>query len=134
MAKKKRTQTKTETTSARPAPKEPVSTHTGYQVAIWAIVLGLIAQLVMAFIVFPRLPAQIPSGWTGSVQPYNLVSKWVVFALFPGFELVLLLVSLFSPKNAEGKRTMQTGNAVTVVILAMVITALQASAFFINRP
>jgi len=134
MAKKKRTQTKVETTSAKPAPKEPVSTHIGYQVALGAIVLGLIAQFVMAFIIYPKLPAQIPAGWTGSVQPYNLVSKWVVFAMFPGFELVLLAVSLFSPKNAEGKRTMQTGNVVTVVILAMVLTALQASAFFINRP
>ena len=134
MAKKKRTQTKPETTSARPAPTEPVSTHMGYQIAMWVIVLGLIAQIVMAFIIYPQLPAQIPSGWTGSVQPYNLVPKWVVFVMFPGFELVLLIVSLFSPKNAEGKRTMQTGNAVTVAILAMVITALQASAFSINRP
>lgn len=134
MAKKKRTQTKVETTSAKPAPKEPVSTHIGYQIAVWVIVLGLIAQLVMAFIIYPKLPAQIPSGWTGSVQPYNLVSKWVVFAMFPGFQLVLLIISLFSPKNAEGKRTMQTGNSVTVIILALVITALQASGFFINRP
>ena len=120
MAKKKRAQTKTETVSAKHAPKEPVSTHIGYQIALGAIILGLIAQFVMAFIVYPQLPAQIHSGWTGSVQPYNLVSKWVVFAMFPGFELVLLVISLFSPKNAEGKRTMQTGNAVTVVLLSLI--------------
>lgn len=118
--------------AARQSPREPVSTHAGYRIAFWAIVLGLIAQLVMAFIVYPRLPAEIPTGWTGSVQPYNTIGKWVVFALFPAFTLAVLAVTLFSPKNEEGKRTMQTGNAVTVVLLVLVLTALQASAFFIR--
>jgi len=88
----------------------------------------------MAFIVYPQLPPQIPSGWTGSSQPYNLVPSWVVFVMFPGFELLILVITLFAPKNEEGKRAIQTGNAVTLIILALIFTALQSSAFFINRP
>ncbi len=131
MAKRKAVQAKPEATDTRPQ-NEPVSTHAGYQVALWVIILGLIAQLVMAFVVYPTLPTRVPTGFTGSAQPYNLVGKWVVFALFPGFTLAVLAISLFAPKNEEGKRTMQTGNSVTVVLLVLVLTALQASAFFIR--
>ncbi|MBP6963217.1 MAG: DUF1648 domain-containing protein [Armatimonadetes bacterium] len=130
MAKKKNGGGNTESAVAT----EPVATRVGYRIAVWVIVLGLLAQFIMAFIVYPRLPQEIPSGWTGSAQPYNTVPKSVVFAMFPGFQMVILLVALFSPKDSEDQRVMQTGNVVTLVILALIFTALQASAFFINRP
>jgi uncharacterized membrane protein len=130
---KKNNNSKTEPKRAKSAHKGPVLTHAAYKTTLVVLVLGLIAQLVMAFIVYPTLPAQIPSGWTGSAQPYNHVSKSMVFVLFPGFELVTLLIAFFSPKDAEARRVMTSGNAVTFILLALVFTALESSAFFIRQ-
>ncbi len=132
MATKKSSQAK-QAANAKPAPKEPVLTHTAYKITLAVLILGLIAQIIMAFIVYPTLPERISSGWTGSAQPYNTVPKSMVFIMFPGFELLVLLIAIFSPIDSSGKRVMQTGNAVTFILLALVFTALQASAFFIGK-
>lgn len=134
MANKKTNQAKAEPVSKKSAQKEPVLTQSAYKFTMAVIILGLIAQITMALIVYPTLPELVPSGFTGSAEPYHTVAKSKALMLFPAFEAVILLIAIFSPKDAEGKRVMTTSNAMTFIVLALVFTALQASAFFINRP
>lgn len=118
----------------QPKPKkEPKRTHAAYQVTFWLIIIGLIVQIVMAIVVFPSLPREIPSGWAGSATPYNSVPSWLVFLLFPGGQIVLLILAVCTPKDANGKRVMESGRAISLILLAILFTVLQASAFHIPR-
>ena len=127
MAKQKtNTQVKPESTA-----RQPKLTHTAYKVCLWIIVLGFLAQLVMAIMVYPSLPGRIPASWAGSAVPYNTVPSWLVFLVFPAAQLVLLMITIFSPKDDQGKRVMESGEAATLIVLAILFIALQASAFHI---
>ena len=114
-------------------PKEPVLTRTAYLITFWTIAVGLVAQLVMAIVVYPMLPAAIPSGWLGSTMPYNMIPSWLVFVAFPSAQVIILLLAVFTPRDAEGKRVMESGKAWSLVVLALLFTALQASAFHIPK-
>ena len=112
-------------------PKEPVFTHAAYRITFWTVVVGLIAQVVMAIIVYPSLPEFVPSGWLGSSVPYNMIPSWLVFVAFPSAQVVILLLTVFTPKDAQERRVMESGKAWSLVLLALLFTALQASAFHI---
>ena len=127
MAKRK----KTKKVEPVPVKQEPKLTRAAFLICLSVIVLGLLAQLVMAIIVYPQLPGQIPSGWVGSSMPHNTVPSWLVFLAFPAAQLVLMALSLCSPKDEQGKHVMDSGQALTLVLLAVAFTALQASAFHI---
>ncbi|HUV04106.1 MAG TPA: hypothetical protein VMX94_03260 [Armatimonadota bacterium] len=113
--------------------REPRPTRAAFRISLWVIILGLVAQIIMAIVVYPLLPERIPSGWAGSAVPYNTVPSWLVFLLFPGAEIAVLVLAMFSPKDAHGRRLMESGKAVSLILLALLFTALQASAFHILR-
>lgn len=129
---KRRKLTQPETAKPRQA-KEPRFSHTAFQLAVWIIVLGLIAQLVIAAVAYPSLPEHIPSSWSGQLIPGQTQPAWTVFVLFPGGELVLLLIALL-PRltDAAGRRTMEVGKAVGLIVLALLLTALQSSIFHLR--
>lgn len=117
----------------REARKEPKLTRAAFQISLWLIILGLLVQLLMAIVVYPSLSQGIPASWAGSSVPYNTMSSWLVFIIFPGAEIVLLLLAIFSPKDGRGNRIMESGKAVSLILLALLFTALQYSAFYIPR-
>ena len=133
MAKRKRTARRLPDLEERPQPKGPKPTRAAYQICLWTIIVGLAAQVLMAIIVYPSLPERIPSSWVGSSTPYNTIPSWVVFLLFPGGQIVLLLLAIFSPKDAQRRRVMESGKAVSLILLALLFTALQASAFHVPK-
>lgn len=131
MAKRKQiVQTKNETRVSQEA-NEPEPTRAAFNISLWVIVAGFIAQVVMAIKAYPLLPKQIPSSWVGSTVPYMSVPSWVVFVVFPGAQIILLLLAIFSPKDDIGRRVMESGKAWALVLLALLFTALQLSAFHI---
>lgn len=132
MAKRKRT-TRRLPDIEKPQPKQAKTTRAAFQISLWIIILGLVAQVVMAIVVYPSLPERIPAGWVGSPAPHNAVASWVVFLLFPAAEIALLLLAIFSPKDAQGRRVMESGKAASLILLALLFTALQASAFHIPK-
>lgn len=133
MAKRRKpTRTIEDAVKPRVAP-EPKLTRSGFQISLWAIVLGLFAQLVMAIIVYPALPSRIPGIWTGSLIRGETVPSWWVFVLFPAAQVILFLIAIFSPRDKQGRLTMEFGKAATLVVLSILFTVLQASAFCIPK-
>ncbi|MDH7481421.1 MAG: hypothetical protein QHH26_05505 [Armatimonadota bacterium] len=127
MAKQKKNQQKLQNQS-KPI-KEPKRTYAGFLASLIAIILGFIAQMVMAVIVYPRLPEQIPSGWAGSATPYNTIPSWTVFLLFPSGQIGMLILIMFARRDEQGRRILDAGNAVFLILLSALFTVLQASAF-----
>jgi hypothetical protein len=113
--------------------KEPKVTHTAYITTLWIVILGLVAQLIIAMFAYPILPSTIPSGWAGSAAPHNPIPSYVIFLLFPGAQIVLILLTIFSPKDNQGRRIMEHGKSISIVLLTLLFTALQASAFHIPK-
>lgn len=109
--------------------KEPKRTYAGFLASLIAIVLGFIAQIVMAIVVYPHLPNQIPSGWAGSATPYNTIPSWIVFLLFPGGQIGMLILIMFAHRDEKGRRVLETGNAIFLILLSVLFTVLQSSAF-----
>ncbi len=134
MAKRKRNTTTAEQVleKQKPAP-EPKLTHTGFQIAFWTGIVGLIAQFMMAFMIYPSLPKAIPSWWVGQLVQSPTVPSWTVFALFPIGQIVVLLVAYFSPRDKDGKLVMESGKAWTLTVLSVLFTILQASAFHLPK-
>jgi|GEM_PF-1867394 len=132
MAKRKNMR-RIETSPVKKAKKEPKFTHIGFKISVGAIILGFVAQLVMAAIVYPHLPSKIPAGWVGSSVPYNQVPSWIVFIAFPGAQVAMLLLCLFAPRDRQGRRLMENGNAIFLVLLSLLFTSLQFSAFRIGH-
>lgn len=132
MAKRKNRQTVENVVAAKAAP-EPKLTHMGYLISLWAGIVGLMAQLVMAFMVYPTLPKEIPSWWIGQLVKQSTIPSWTVFAVFPVGTVVLLLVAYFSPRDKDGKIVMESGKAWTLTMLAVLFTILQASAFHLPK-
>jgi len=130
MAKRKRTARRLPDIE-KPQRKQVKLTRAAFRMSLWIIILGLAAQVLMAIVVYPSLPDRIPASWVGSSVPYNTVPSWVIFFLFPTAEIVLLLLAIFSPKDAQGRRVMESGKAVSLILLALLFTALQGSAFHI---
>lgn len=129
MAKRKRRGRTVEDASKAKKVQEPKLTRIGYQLTLWIVIAGLVAQIIMAIIVYPRLPAQIPESWAGFLFQGQAVPSWIVFVLFPAGEIVLLLVTIFSPRDKQGKLVMESGKAWTIIALALFFTLLQYSAF-----
>lgn len=113
--------------------KSPKITHAAYLASFWIVITGLVAQLIMAIFAYRILPSTIPSGWAGSSAPYNPIPSYVVFLLFPGAQIVLLLLTVFSPKDGQGRPVMEHGKCTSIVLLTLLFTALQASAFHIPK-
>ena len=129
MAKRKRKGQTVEEASKAKKVHEPKLTRAGYQITFWVVVLGFVAQIVMAIIVYPHLPAKIPASWAGYLFEGQTVPSWIVFALFPAGEIILLLVTIFSPRDDQGKLVMESGKAWTLIALALFFTLVQYSAF-----
>jgi len=129
MTKRRRRPRTVEDIVVRKPKPEPQLTRAGFHIAVWVIVLGFIAQMVMAFMVCPSLPARIPSSWVGHLVPRATVPSWTVFLVFPFGQIILLLVGIFSPRDKDGKRIMETSKAYTLTFLAVLLTILQSSAF-----
>lgn len=129
MAKRKRTSRTVEEASKAKKVHEPKLTRLGYQLTLWSVIVGFVAQVVMAIIVYPHLPADIPARWAGFLFQGQTVPSWIVFVLFPAGQIVLLLVTIFNPRDNQGKLVMETGKAWTLILLSAFFTALQYSAF-----
>ncbi len=133
MAKRKQTVKTVEEVVDRKSAPEPKLTRAGYNLSLGLAALGLIAEFVIAFIAYPKLPAMIPSWWVGQLVQSDAVPKWVVFAVFPFAQLVLIVITLLSPKDEKGGKVMESGKAWTVILLAALFIALQASIFHITK-
>ena len=132
MAKQKKTVEQVLAQQQKSAP-EPKLTRAGFQIAFWIGIVGLAAQIVMAFMVFPSLPKMIPSWWVGQLVQSPTVPSWSVFALFPTGQIVVLAVAFFSPRDKDGKIVLESGKAWTLTVLAILFTVLQASAFHLPK-
>jgi energy-coupling factor transporter transmembrane protein EcfT len=117
---------------SKPEPEVKL-TRTAFLITIWVSVASFVAQLLMAFIVYPQLPATIPSGWLGSSEPYNPVSKLWVFGFFTVGTLILLGIAYFSPRDEKGQLVMDSSKAGTIIVLALLFTALQSTAFHLTK-
>jgi len=126
MAKKKTTQP---VAGKHETPAQPVLSSRAYASSVMVILISLAVQIIIAAIVYPMLPGQIPSGWLGSSQPYNMVSSAFVFLYFPLGQIALLLVAYFSPVTGNGRKAMYMGKAESVIALSILFTVLQVSAF-----
>lgn len=131
MAKRKR---KVEIKQIEPVKKQkkmPVPYRSAFLASLITIIAGLAAQYAIAFIIFKSLPEMIPTSWIGIGTPTQTMPSWIVFIAFPGAELVLLIIALFSPKDSAGKRVMEWGKAISLICLAVLFTILQGSAFYL---
>jgi hypothetical protein len=112
---------------------EIVLSRSAFLISTWITILGLVIQYVIAFIVYPKLGATIPSAWVGWVPVGGTIPSWTVFTAFPIAQAVVFLTGFFSPKNDDGKRVMESGRAISLILLAILFTALQASIFRLIR-
>lgn len=119
-------QSAVETKAASP---EPQPTRRGYIIPMAVVGIGLVIQMVVAVMVYGGLPPQIHGSWLGLPDPYQMLPSWVVFVAFPCADLILLVLGYLSAKDSEGKRVMESGKAATLVLLALLFTVLQVSAF-----
>ena len=133
MAKRKRKTQTAEEVVEKQAKKEPKLTRAAFQITLWVILLGLAAQVIMAIAVYPSLPDTISGGWVGLSEPQKAVPSWLVFLVFPGAQLVLLILAIFSPKDEQGRLVMESGKAWTLVLVSLLFTVLQASAFYMSK-
>jgi hypothetical protein len=134
MAKRKKTvQTNSEAVKAEAPGRQPQLTHTTFLVCIAIIALGLVVQEVIAVWVYSSLPATIHGSWIGLTDPYQMVPSWVVFVFFPIAEIIVLTIAVFSPKDPECRRVMESGKAWPLILLALLFIVLQYSAFWIRR-
>ena len=131
MAKRKKLTQTIEKDMEKSQTKLPVFTHRAFQTAFWFVIAGFAVQIVLGILVYPTLPDRISTGFLGSPAPYNTIPKLPALALFPAAEIILFLITIFTPKDEQGKRIMETGMAWSMVLLALLFTALQASAFHI---
>ena len=129
MAKRKRRGQTVEDASKAKKVHEPKLTRAGFVITLWAVIVGFVAQVIMAITVYPHLPAQIPASWAGFLFQGQTVPSWIVFVLFPVGQMILFLISVFSPRDNQGKLVMESGKAWTLIALAVFFTALQYSAF-----
>ena len=109
--------------------KLPVYTRSAYISAIFVVIIGIAAQLILATFVFGRLPSMIPTNWIGVGNPTQTMPSWIVFIAFPVSQMILLLVAHYSPKDSEGNSVMEWGKATSLILLTILFTALQGSAF-----
>ncbi|MHB1457912.1 MAG: hypothetical protein ACYC0V_13460 [Armatimonadota bacterium] len=109
--------------------KLPVYTRLAYMSATAVIIIGIIVQLVLAIIVYGRLPSMILTSWIGIGTPTQTMPSWIVFIAFPISQIILLIVAHFSPKDSEGHNVMEWGKAISLILLTILFTALQGSAF-----
>lgn len=109
--------------------KLPVYTHSAYVYAIGTIASGLLIQFILAVIVFGRLPSMIPTTWIGIGNPTQTMPSWIVFVAFPVSQIILFIVARYSPKDNEGKSVMEWGKSISLILLTVLFTALQGSAF-----
>jgi hypothetical protein len=123
--------TQTRPQAAEPEDNKPVYTRIAYLLCVCIIALGLVAQIIMAIVVYTSLPTHIPASWFGSAVPQNPVHSWLIFIWFPAAQVVLLVLTAFSPRDEEGRHVMDSGLSTTLIILGLLFTALQASAFHI---
>jgi hypothetical protein len=133
MAKRKKNVPTVEKMIAEKPTHEPKMTRAGFQITTLLILLGLAAEVVIALIVSPRLPAQVPSWWVGQLVSGETVPAWTVYVVFPLAQAILFLVGWFSPKDADGRKVMESGKAWTLILLALLFVALQASAFNLGK-
>ena len=129
MAKRKRTGQTVEQASKARKVHEIKLTRPAYQWTFWIVIVGLVAQIVVAIIVYPRLSAQIPASWAGFLFGAQTMPSWLVFVLFPAGQITLLLITIFNPRDNQGKLVMESGKAWTLILLSVFFTALQYSAF-----
>ena len=109
--------------------KLPVYTHSAYISSVASIIAGLAIQFVLAILVIGHLPSKIPTSWIGIGAPTQTMPSWIVFIAFPVSQLILLVVAHYSPKNDNGKKVMEWGKAISLILLTVLFTALQGSAF-----
>lgn len=133
MTKRRKSRRTVEEAVGRKPKPEPKLTRAGFHISLWVIILGFIAQMVMAFMVYPSLPARIPSYWVGQLVQRATVPAWTVFLVFPLGQIILLVVGIFSPRDKDGKRIMETSKAYTLTFLAVLLTILQSSAFHLSH-
>lgn len=134
MAKQKKNLRQQQETKKQPeAAPEPKLSRLAFQICLYFAVFCLVAQIAIAFIVYPGLPKSIPSGWVGWAQPGSTIPSWIVFLAFTSAELVVLVLTIFSPKDEQGKRVMEWGKMESLTIVAALFLLLQASAFRIPR-
>lgn len=128
----KRTRTKPAAPET-PKTSEVVPTHKAFLISMWITILGLVAQYVIAFIAYPSLGPTIPSRWVGWVPVGDTLPSSLVFVAYPAAQIVVFLIGYFSPKDSEGKRVMESGRTVSLILLTLLFTALQASVLRLNH-
>lgn len=129
MAKRKKKYDVPVTTTKPVIEALPVPTRRSFLVCVGSIVAGMVIQIVMAAFAFGHIPAEIPSGWIGWAPLGGSLPSWTVFVAFPGAQLIVLIVAVCSPKNEDGRRVMDSGRAIGLMLLAVLFTVLQSSAF-----
>ncbi|MHB0913105.1 MAG: hypothetical protein ACYC2Y_06630 [Armatimonadota bacterium] len=110
-------------------PQQPVPTRWAFLATVAIIVAAFAAELIMAAVAYGRLPATIDSGWFGWAPPGGSAPSWLIFIAFPGVQVILFLIAWFSPKDEKGRRVMDTGRAISLVLLALLFAVLQSSVF-----
>ena len=130
MAKsKKNGKQKAASTPAPTKSAEPILSHGAFLASMVVMAVGLVSQIVMAFMVYHSLPAQIPSGWMGWTPVGGEIPSWYVFIAFPGAMAALLIFGVFSPKDKDGRQLMDWSKSFSLIALAALFVALQASSF-----
>jgi heme A synthase len=109
--------------------KLPVYTHSAYISSVASIIAGLAVQFTLAVLVIGRLPSKIPTSWIGIGTPTQTMPSWIVFIAFPVSQFILLVVAGYSPKDANERKVMEWGKAISLILLTVLFTALQGSAF-----
>lgn len=112
---------------------EPKQYRSAFVISTAIILIGLLAEIIIALVVYPSLPRYIPSGWLGWVPVGGTIPSWVVFLAFPGAQLIVLATAIFSTKDEMGRRVMGLEKAISLTLLGLLFTALQASALHIPR-
>lgn len=131
----KSSHTKNKKNISQPTDQEklPVLTHNAYLTSVIAIISGFIIQIIIAIIIFGKLPQQIPTYWIGLGSVTQTMPSWVVFLGYPSTMIILYLIAFFSKKDADGNKVMDWGKSVSLILLAILFTALQGSAFTLIR-
>lgn len=113
--------------------KQPVYSRLAFNLANAFVIAGFVIQLIMAVIVYGRLPERIPASWIGGGSVTQTMPSWVVFFAFPFAQVILYLIGYFSHLDDKNKKVMDWGKSISLILLTILFTALQGSAFYIKR-
>jgi uncharacterized membrane protein len=87
-------------------------------------ILSIAAVFTAIVVLYPRLPAVVPTHWNGNLEPDGYSPKWALFLLGPGLMAALTLLTRLGPWLSPKRFEVATFRPTYNLMMAMVFCAV----------